>query len=103
MVAAYAWVQHVHGGICMSAACAWWRHMHECGTCIGAADACVRHSHVGALLASTKARQLRFARCLALYNAHVHVATLACSHQGKAPSLRSMPRLISPAYKAGMG
>ncbi len=78
--------------------------MHECGTCIGAADACVRHCHVGALLAFTKARQLRFARFLALYNAHVHVATLklACSHQGEAPSLRSVPRL-SPAYKASMG
>ena len=27
---------------------------------------------------------------------HVHVATLACFHQGEAPSLRSVPRL-SPA------
>jgi len=103
MGATLAWLQHVHGcSTCMGAACAWWRHIHECGTCIGAADACVRHCHVGALLASTKARQLRFARCLALYNALVHVATLACSHQGEAPSLRSVPRL-SPAYKAGMG
>ncbi len=65
-VAADAYVQPVHGcSTCMVAACAWWRHMHEFGTCIGAADACVRRSHVGALLASTKARQLRFARCLA--------------------------------------
>ena len=72
MGAALAWLQHVHGG----------------GTCIAAADACVRRSHVGALLASTKAK--------ALYNAHVHVATLACFHQGEAPSLRSVPRL-SPA------
>ena len=73
--------------------------MHECGTCIGAADACVRQSLVG--LHQGEAASLR--SLPALYNAHVHVATLACSHQGKAPSLRSMPRLISPAYKAGMG
>ncbi len=74
----------------MGATLTWLQHVHGDRLCIGAADACVRHCHVGALLASTKARQLRYARCPALYNAHVHVVTLACSHQG-------------PACKAGMG
>ena len=43
----------------MGATLTWLQHVHGDRLCIGAADACVRHCHVGALLASTKARQLR--------------------------------------------
>ena len=105
--AALALVHHVHAcGTCML------RQMHMCSMCMGAALAWLQHVHGGGtcmfrqmhmcsilLLAYTKARQRAKRSCLALYNAHVHVATLACSHQGEAPSLRSVPRL-SPAYKA---
>jgi len=126
--AACAYVQHVHGcSTCMVAACAWWRHFACCDKCICAACAWEQHLHGGGICMSAALALVQhmhvcgivmlvpcwppprrgsfasLAATCALYKAHVHVATLACSHlQGEAPSLCSVPRL-SPAYKPGMG
>ncbi len=97
--AACAWVQHLHGcSMCMVAAYAWVQHVHGGGICMSAALALVQQMHVCGIVMLVPCWPPPTGR----HNAHVHVTTLACSHQGEAPSLRSVPRL-SPAYKAGMG